>query len=187
VQHRPDNPFHFFAAFARAGDRSPSFFKRSVRNFLRSFIPFYMFLLINIVKWKLKPVDPGNFGDQYLVWERAMESSTGPFLDGDVPGIRDMLLLGVVQCHSSIPVPPLEPLCSDERLAGLRRWLANMHVRFKDYPHLYSDSYFERYLPQPVPAGPLQRAIFYLGLLTMFVAFPVTVTLAFVLMSKVPR
>lgn len=187
VQHRPDNPLRFFSAFARAGDTSPSFYKRSVRNFLRSFIPFYMFLLINMFKWKLKPEDPDNFGDQYLVWERAVESSTGPFLDGDAPGSRDMLLFGMVQCHSSIPVPPLEPLRSDERLAGLRQWLASMHERFRGYPHLHSGSYFEPYLPQPVAAGPVQRGIFYLGLLTMIVAFPVTVPLAFVLMSKVTR
>lgn len=187
VLHRPDNPFRFFAGFARAGDTSSSFFKRSVHNFGRSFISFYMFMLINFVKWKQKPADPENFGDQYLFWERAVESSTGPFLDGDAPGIRDMLLFGVVQCHSSIPVPPLEPLYSDERLAGLRQWIASMHERFRDYPHLYSGSYFEPYLPQPVPAGPVQRAIFYLGLLTMFVAFPVTIPLVFVLMRKVPR
>ena len=146
-----------------------------------------MFLLINMFKWKLRPEYPDDFGDQYLVWERAVESSTGPFLDGDAPGIRDMLLLGIVQCHSSIALPPLQTLHSDERLAGLRQWIANKHERFRGYPHLHSGRYFKPYLPQPVPACPVQRAIFYLGLLTMFVTFPVTVPLAFVLMSKVPR
>ena len=53
--------------------------------------------------------------------------------------------------------------------------------------HLHSGSYFEPYLAQPVAAGPVQRGIFYLGLLMMIVTFPVTVPLAFVLMSKVPR
>ena len=88
------------------------------------------------------------------------QSSTGPVLDGDAPGIRDMLLFGIVQCHSIIPVPPLEPLRSDERLAAVRQWLASMHERFRGYPHLYSGSYFEPCLPQPVPADPVQRAIF---------------------------
>ena len=37
VQHRPDNPFQYFSAFARDGDTSPSFFKRSAINFARSF------------------------------------------------------------------------------------------------------------------------------------------------------
>ena len=98
VQHRPDNPLRFFAAFARAGDTSPSFFKRSVRNFVRSFVPFYMCLLIHFVKWKLKPADPENFSDQYLVWERVAESSTGPFLDGDAPDTRHAAVR-----HSSVP------------------------------------------------------------------------------------
>jgi glutathione S-transferase len=187
VQHRTDNPLRFFSAFAHAGDTSPSLYKRSMRNFLRSFIPFYMFLLISMYKWKLKPVDPDNYADQYLVWERTLESSNGLFLDGDAPGIRDMLLFGIVQCHSSIPVPPLDPLRSDERLAGLRQWLTSMHEQFRGYPHLYSGACFEPYLPQPAAASPLQRGIFYLGLLTMIVAFPVTVPLAFVLMSKAPR
>ena len=65
--HRADNPFRFFAAFARVGDTSPSFFRRSRRNFLRSFIPFYMFTLINFVKLVVKPAEPEDFGDQYLV------------------------------------------------------------------------------------------------------------------------
>ena len=146
-----------------------------------------MFTLVNVVKWMKKPADPENFGDQYLVWEDAIDASSGPFLDGDTPGIRDMLLFGVVQCHSSIPVPPLEPLISDERLTGLRQWIVTMHERFGDYPHLYSDSYFEPHLAQPLPAGPVQRGIFYLGLLTMFVAFPVTIPLVFILIRKVPR
>ena len=85
VLHRPDNPFRFFAAFARAGDRSPSLLKRSMRNFARSFIPLYMFTLINCVKLTQKPAEPENVGDQYLVWERALESLKGPFVDGDAP------------------------------------------------------------------------------------------------------
>ena len=56
--------------------------------------------------------------------------------------------------HILHPLPPL--------VAGLRQWLASMHERFRGYPHLYSGSYFEPYLPQPVPAGPVQRAIFLL-------------------------
>ncbi|MGI9325653.1 MAG: hypothetical protein ACR2PZ_10570 [Pseudomonadales bacterium] len=187
VLHRADNPLRFFAAFANAGDKSPSLFRRSGRNFLRSFIPFYMFTLINFAKRVIKPSEPENFGDQYLVWERALEASSGPFVDGDAPGIRDFLLFGIVQCHSSIPRPPLEPLLSDERLPLMRQWIASMHERFRGYPHLYSGGYFEPNMPQPVPADFVQRAICYLGLLTMFVGFPVTLPLVFLLMRKAPR
>ena len=35
-----------------------------------------------------------------------------------------------------------------------------------------SGGYFEPRKRQPVPADPLQRGVFYLGLLTMFRAFP---------------
>ena len=83
-----------------------------------------MFTLINFVKLRMQPQEPDDFADQYLYWERALEASTGPFIDGQAVRIRDLLLFGVVQCHSGIPVPPLEPLRSDERLRGLRQWLA---------------------------------------------------------------
>ena len=146
-----------------------------------------MFTLINFAKMKLKPKDPEDFGHQYLYWERALEVSDGAFIDGDTPGSRDIMLFGVIQCHSSIPVPPLEPLRSDERLGRLREWIAAMHERFMDYPHLYSGRYFAPKLPQPVPAGCTQRAFFYLGLLSMCIALPVTLPLAFFLMGRVPR
>ncbi len=187
VLHRADNPFRFLAGFARVGDRSTSFFKRSMNNFLRAYIAFYMMTLISFAKVTRKPTDPENFGDQFLVWERTLESSTGQFVDGDVPGIRDLLLFGVVQCHASIPVPPLEALQNDKRLAGLRQWIATMQKRFSDCTHLYSGRYFEPHLPQPEPATLVQRTIFYLGILTMVGLFPVTLPSVFVLMRKVPR
>ena len=108
-------------------------------------------------------------------------------MDGDAPVIRDLMLFGIVQCHSSIPTPPLAALHSDERLAGMRQWIANMQERFSDYSHLYSGHYFEPHLPQPVPQGLVQRAVFYFGFLTMVGMFPVTLPLVFVLMRKVPR
>jgi len=97
-----------------------------------------MFTLINYVKRVIKPVEPGNYGDQYLVWGRALASSSGRYVGGDAPGIRDFLLFSVVQCHSSIPTPPVEALQHDERLSMTRQWIANVHNRFGDCPHLYS-------------------------------------------------
>ena len=187
VLHRADIPLRFFSAFALLGDTSQSFLRRSGRNFLRSFIAFYMFTLINFGKRVYKPKDPENFGDQYMAWERALVSSNQPFIDGDALGIRDFLLFGVVQCHPSIPTAPLESLQHDERLPMMRRWIATMQERFRDCPHLYSGAYFEPKLAQPEPATRVQRAIFYLGLVTMFVAFPVTLPLVFLLMRKAPR
>ena len=187
VVHRPDNPLRFFYRFSLDGDRSASYLKRSVRNFFRSFIAFYMCTLINFVKLSRKPKDPDDFGLQYLVWETALEVSDGPFIAGDRPGAKDLMLFGVIQCHSSIPVPPLEPLRSDDRLGRLRDWIAAMHERFDEYPYLYSGSYFTPNLPEPVPADYLQRVIFLLGVVVMFAAFPITLPLVFLLMRKVPR
>ena len=187
VLHRPDNPFRFFAAFARAGDNSPSLLTRSVRNFARSFIPMYMFVLINVAKLTMKTAEPENYGDQYVFWESALESSSGAFIDGEAPGIRDLLLFGVVQCHSSIPTPPLQPLHDDGRLPEMRRWIAKMHGRFRDYPYLYSGGHFEPRMALPVTQSPAQQAIFYAGLIAMFALLPVTLPLIFILIRKVPR
>jgi len=134
----------------------------------------------------MKPADPENFGDQYLSWESVLEASSEEFFDGDKPGIRDFQLFGIVQCHASIPVPPLESLMNDERLTNMRRWIARMHERFSDYPHLYSGSYFEPRRHQPASASLVQRSMFYLGLMTMILALPITLPLAFVLTRKVP-
>lgn len=187
VVHRADNPLRFFAAFARAGDRSPSLLKRCYRNFLRSFIPLYMFVLLNLAKRIRKLKAPKNFADQYLFWEQALASSDGPFLDGAAPGARDFLLFGVIQCHSSIPVPALIPLQHDERLSGIRGWIAGMHERLHGYAYLYSGGRFEPRKPEPVTADPLQLGVFYLGLTTMFAMFPVTLPLVFLLMRKIKR
>ncbi|MCR9278680.1 MAG: hypothetical protein NXH85_11965 [Pseudomonadaceae bacterium] len=187
VLHRADNPLHFLSSFARVGDKSTSLVRRSVRNFLRSFVALYMLTLINLAKRTRKAVDPDNFGDQFLVWEKALDTSSGRFIDGESPGIRDFLLFGVVQCHASIPTPPLKALQHDVRLTDMRQWIGRMQERFRGCSHLYSGRYFEPSLPQPTPADAFQRVIFYLGFTAMCGLFPLTLPLVFVLMRKVPR
>ena len=115
----------------------------------------------------MKPVDRENFGDQYLFWENKLETSDAEFFDGDKPGIRDFQLFGIIQCHASIPVSPLESLMKDEQLTNIRRWITRMHERFSDYPHFYSGSYFEPNRPQPVSVSLVQTVMFYLGVTTM--------------------
>ena len=146
-----------------------------------------MFVLINFIKIIIRPVPPVDYGDQFLYWEQAVADFDGPFLDGASPGTRDMLLFGIVQCHASIPVAALRALRNDARLEGLRRWIGHMQARFKDHPHLYSGAYFEPVLSQPEEANFGQRFIFYIGLLTLFALFPLTLALVFVLMRRVPR
>ena len=69
----------------------------------------------------------------------------------------------------------------------MRQWIGRMHERFKSYPYLYSGRYFEPTRPQLTHADPIQQCIFYFGLATMIVAFPITVPLVFYFMRKVPR
>jgi hypothetical protein len=187
VLQRPRNPFRFFAGFARIQNPEPHNFKRYAGYLGFSFICFYMFVLINFIKIVIRPKSPDDFADQFLYWEQAVADSNGPFLDGASPGTRDILLFGIVQCHASIPVAALHTLRDDARLDGLRQWIGNMQVRFKDYPHLYSGAYFEPVLSRPETANLVQRLIFYIGLSTMFALLPLTLVLVFVLMKQVPR
>ena len=53
-----------------------------------------MFILINVGKLRLKQQDPENFGDQFMYWEDLIDSSDGPFIEGDKPGSKDMICLG---------------------------------------------------------------------------------------------
>ena len=187
VLHRVDHPLRFFSGFARTAHTSSSTFAGLLQDVLRSFIPFYMFTLINVAKVKIRPPRPDDYGDQYLYWENELQSLATPFLDGEAPGSRDLLLFGIVQCHSSIPGPPLVPLQDDERLSALRQWIGRMHERFSGYSHLYSGSYFEPRKSAPQPAGFAQRLAFYVGLLGMFTALPLTLPLVLYLMRKAPR
>ena len=187
VMHRVDHPQRFFSGFARTAHTSSSTLTGLLQDAFRSFIPFYMFTLINVAKVRLRPSRPENYGDQYLYWENELQDLTTPFLDGEAPGSRDLLLFGIVQCHSSIPGPPLAPLQDDGRLSGFRQWIGRMHERFKEYPHLYSGPHFEPQQSAPHAAGFVQRLAFYFGLLVMIGALPLTLPLVLYLMRKAPR
>lgn len=151
------------------------------------FVAFYMSVMLSFIKLVKKPAGPENFGDQFLKWERDLASSTEPFLDGALPGIRDFQLFGVIQCHASIPTPPLEALRHDDRLESVRAWIGRMQKRFSDYPHLHSGQFFEPHSPEPLSANAIQRTMFFIGLLTTFVLLPLTLPLVFILGRKVPR
>lgn len=163
VVYRPQSPVRFLHSFAEAGDFSSSTLTRSLRNMARGFIALYMITLIMIVRAFKKVTDPDDWGEQFLHWEKAVAESEGPFIDGVAPGSRDLLLFRIVQCHSSIPVPPLEALRSDQRLDHLRAWIGRMQSRFATSRHLYSGRYFEPFIDPPAAASPLQQGLFYLG------------------------
>ena len=187
VLHRTDNPFRFFLHFARGGQISRSLVNNTISNFLLSFVAFYMFMLINIGKWRLKQKEPENFGDQFMYWENVLDSSEGPFMDGMKPGSKDLVMFGIIQCHASIPVPALNSLLNDQRLINLRKWVSTMQNYFKEYPHLYTAKFFKSDNPKANSANFFQIVSFFFGLIVMVLAFPITIPLVLILMSRVEK
>jgi hypothetical protein len=187
VLHRTDNPFRFFLHFARGGQISRSLVNNTISNFLLSFVAFYMFMLINIGKWRLKQKEPENFGDQFMYWENVLDSSEGPFMDGMKPGSKDLVMFGIIQCHASIPVPALNSLLNDQRLINLRKWVSTMQNYFKEYPHLYTAKFFKSDNPEANSANFFQIVSFFFGLIVMVLAFQITIPLVLILMSRVEK
>ena len=187
VLHRTDNPFRFFLHFARGGQISRSLVNNTISNFLLSFVAFYMFILINIGKWRLKQKEPENFGDQFMYWENVLDSSEGPFMDGMKPDSKDLVMFGIIQCHASIPVPALDSLLNDQRLINLRKWVNTMQNYFREYPHLYTAKFFKSDIPEANSANLFQIVSFFFGLIVMVLAFPITIPLVLILMSRVEQ
>lgn len=177
VSHRADHISWFFGHFSLSRDQSPTLPARLRNHFLRSFSVLYFYLLIRFIVLSRRQPDPPSFADQFLYWEKKLQEGQDPFLDGDEPGVRDMLLFGIIQCHSSILVPPIPSLQKDPGLSGLRAWIGRMQERFADYPHLYSGIYFEPHAKAPEPSTPLERTAFWLGVSCMWLALPVTLPL----------
>ncbi len=186
VLHRTDNAWRFFHRFSLAGDQNPSLPIRLRNNFLRSFATLYFFLLIRFRVSRLKQNEI-NSGDQFLYWERQLEAVEGPFLGGSTPNTPDFMLFGVIQCHCSIPVPPVAALQEDPRLNRVREWIGAMQNRFSGYQHLYSGAYFKPAPPPPAQASLLEQSVFWLGAAFMIACFPVTVPLIAYFVTHVPR
>ena len=185
VLHRIDNPFNFFIAFSEGGQTSKSFLSNSKSNFLLSFVAFYMFLLIGIGKFRLNQKEPEDYGDQFIYWEDILNSSKGSYIDGKDPGMRDFIIFGIVQCHSSIPVPPLDAIRYDDRLHSFRLWIYEMQESYKDFAYLYSTKYFQLGEAQVKSAGFKHKIFFFLGLAILFLLFPLSAVAALILMAKV--
>jgi hypothetical protein len=187
VMHRADSASRFWGAFSLVRDPHSSLPLRLRNHFLRSFAVLYFFLLIRfMVRMGAQP-DPNNFSDQFLYWEHKLEESAGVYLGGNDPGILDMLLFGIIQCHCSNPVPPIAALQTDPRLAQMKTWIGAMQQRFAGYGHLYSGMYFEPRSGAPTPTTGVEQAAFWLGSISMLAFFPITVPLVAFLAIRVPR
>lgn len=175
VTGRARHPRRFFAAASRIRDPHPSAMRRLARQFVRGFVAVYFFLLLRFFRAAGLLPDPDDFADQFLYWERRLTDAGSAFLGGRQPSICDLLLFGMVQCHCSMPSPPVPVLQNDPRLGLTRAWIDAMHVHFAGYPHCYSGAYFEPHLPTPRPAAPRERAAFWAGLGLTILLSPVTV------------
>jgi hypothetical protein len=176
VMHRADYWPRFWGEFSLASDPHPSFVPRFVNNFLRAFTILYFYTLIRYgVFAGGGHHDPDNHGDPFMEWEERFADMDGPFLAGDEPDSVDLLLFGIVQCHSSIPVPTLYALQSDPRLVRTREWIGTMQRHFSAYPSLYSNIYFEPHALGPKPATGMDQFAFWLGAIVAVACFPITV------------
>lgn len=187
VAWRVRNPRRLFAAASRIRDPHPSLMRRLARQFVRGFVVVYFFLLLRFVRAVGLQPDPDDFADQFLFWESRLSDAGSAFLGGSRPNVCDLLLFGMVQCHCSIPSPPVSVLQNDPRLGLVRAWIGAMHVRFAGYPLCYSGTYFQPLLRAPQPAVPRERAAFWAGLGLTVLLSPITVPIIALLAWRVRR
>ena len=187
VTYRPEKYIAFLRSFAKAGDSSEDVFERSLHNFLRSFIALYMLTLITIVRVSKRVSVPSDWGKQFLYWEKCLATSSGQFIDGTAPGSRDFLLFGVIQCHCSIPVPPLRALREDGRLTLIRAWICSMQERYPEYQHCYSAQYFDTGLSPRTSSSNFQQCLFGVGIVVMLAALPIVFPMMIFYIFKTPR
>jgi glutathione S-transferase len=187
VVWRARDPRRFFGAASRIPDPHALPIRRIARQLVRGFAVVYFFLLLRFVRFAGLQPDPDDFADQFLYWERRLADGESTFLGGRQPNACDLLLFGMVQCHCSIPSPPVRVLQHDPRLRSMRAWIGAMHVHFAGYPHCYSGAFFEPQLRAPPPAERRERAAFWTGVGLTILLSPITVPIMAFLALRVGR
>ena len=185
--NRIDSAWRFWRRWSLVRERRGTVPARMLRAALRGFTVLYFFLTLTLVGRKFGHSSADDIRRGWRRWEARFAESPDPFLGGDAPNLVDLQLFGGLQCHCSIPVPPIAVLRSDPSLPRVRTWIASMQRLFEDYPHLYSGVYFEPPLPAPTPAPLPEQIGFWLGSVVTLLAFPVTVPLWYVYMRHVRR
>ena len=172
VLHRPDSIRKFLTAFSRTGDPDPVRVRGLLKDFLRAFVGLYFLVLIRSAVRRIGYSDPDDFYEGFHYWEERLASQR--FLAGDDPDSADFMLLGVIECHASVPVPPMRTIVEDPRLGNLRGWIERMHSALPAYPYFYSAMHLESGARKPEAASLVSRAAFFSGALVMVAAFPLT-------------
>ena len=166
----------FWSRFSLSRDGHPNALRRHWNHFWRAFSIFYFFNLISVAGRTFRPEDPFAGRDAMCAMQSRLDRA-GPFFGGASPDTVDLQLFGLVQMCSSIPVPELGMLQQDPKLDRLRQWVAEMQSRFSDYDRLYSATDYAPAQPAPPTTTATERAAFWLGAVTMWLAFPVTIPL----------
>ncbi len=186
VQHRVDNPLTFFYAFSLCKGFHNNKLFNLYNHALRPLTSIYFFILLNIIKIKIRKFTINEkFFDQYSYWNDKLLNQGTNFFGGDSPNTIDYQLFGVIQCHCSIPYFPLIKTLQENRELGyLRKWISNMHIKFANYPHLYSADYFNPKQTIIQKASFIEKITYWLGLFTFLLILPFTVVLILFLLMR---
>ena len=185
--NRTDSARRFWHRWSLVRERRGAAPARMLRSALRSFTVLYFYLTLALLRRRLGLSSEGDIRRSWQRWEERFAKEPHPFLGGDEPNLVDLLLFGALQCHCSIPIPPIAVLRTDPSLPHVRDWIAAMQRLFEDYPHLYSGVYFEPGLPAPARAPLPERISFWLGSVATILAFPITVPLWYLYMRHVRK
>ena len=91
----------------------------------------------------------------------------------------------MIQCHCSIPYSPLIKTLQEEKdLGHLRKWISSMHIKFANYPHLYSANYFNPKQQIIRKASFLEQTIYWSGLMIFLLLLPLTLLLILFLLMR---
>lgn len=178
---RTDPAFRFWHRFSWARDERPTLPGRLWNHFWRAFSIFYFFTLISLARQRVPRPTLDARQEQFTALQRRL-APDADFFGGDAPDTVDFQLFGLVQMCASLPGPSLEVLQRAPELARLRRWAEAMQRRFAHHDHLYTARSFEPLCPAIARSTALERAAFWLGAVTMWLAWPITLptTLFFV-------
>lgn len=183
--NRTDSAWTFWRRWSLVREHRGRVPARMLRSALRSFTVLYFYLTLGLVGRRFGHSSEDDIRRSWRRWEGRLVENGHAFLGGDEPNLVDLQLFGALQCHCSIPVPPIAVLQTDPSLPRVREWIASMQRLFEDYPHLYSGVDFEPPLPAPAPAPLHEQVSFWLGSVVTILAFPVTVPLWYFYMRHV--
>ena len=186
AMRRTDDAWAFWNRFSQVADGDPRLPLRLWHQFWRAFSIFYFFVIIRFGRRRIERASRKTIIGLLALWQDRLVPDV-PFLAGDAPGTLDLQLFGLVQMCASIPGTSFEVIRSDPKLDGLRAWISAMHERFATYDHLYTATQFEPAAQQIVRASWLERGAYWVGAVTMWLGFPITLPLVLFFVVRIRR